>query len=400
MDDSSAHFPRRNISSGSNTRPASDCRPDGPRSHVYTGSRIDELCSKSRSESWAARCPLTNCDADCIRSCGVTKHRRSQGPRILGAGSIALISLAAVLTLRGMPSVAEYGWSSIAFYLLGSLFFFIPLALVAAELATGWPRAGGLYAWVKQAFGDRSGFLAVWFEWIENIVWFPTVLSFVAATLAYVIDPSLANNKAYLVIAMLTIFWALTLANFFGMKWTARLNNPGVIAGTLLPALVLIVLGVYWLVAGRHIAIPFHTSKLVPNMGSLNNVVFFAGVLLGFAGIEMAGFHAKETRNPGRDYPRAIFLAAALIVGISILATLAIAFVVPQAKLSLVSGLLQAFTCVLPLARDRQLGGQGDGGADRPRDARADQHLAARSGEGPVRVGEDRRPAPGAALRQ
>jgi putative glutamate/gamma-aminobutyrate antiporter len=267
----------------------------------------------------------------------------SKGPRVLGAGSIALISLAAVLTLRGMPSVAEYGWSSIAFYVLGALFFFIPLALVSAELATGWPRAGGLYAWVKEAFGERSGFMAVWFEWVENIVWFPTVLSFVAATLAYVIDPGLANDKLYLVIAMLAIFWALTLANFFGMKWTARLNNPGVIAGTLLPAVVLIGFGAYWLLAGRHNAIPFHASKLAPNLGSLSHLVFFAGVLLGFAGIEMAGFHAKETRNPGRDYPRAIFLAAGLIVGISVLGTLAIAFVVPQAKLDLVSGLLQAF---------------------------------------------------------
>ena len=107
----------------------------------------------------------------------VRRHdaERPQGPRVLGAASIALISLAAVLTLRGMPTVAEYGWSSIAFYILGALFFFIPLALVSAELATGWPRAGGLYAWVKQAFGERSGFLAVWFEWVENIVWFPTV---------------------------------------------------------------------------------------------------------------------------------------------------------------------------------------------------------------------------------
>jgi putative glutamate/gamma-aminobutyrate antiporter len=254
-----------------------------------------------------------------------------------------LISLAAVLTLRGFPAVAEYGWSSIAFYLLGALFFFIPLALVAAELATGWPRAGGIFAWVREAFGDRSGFLAVWFEWVENIVWFPTVLSFCAATLAYVIEPALATNKLYLVIAMLAIFWSLTLANFFGMQWTARLNNPGVIAGTLVPAAVLIGLGAYWILAGRHSAIPFHASKLVPKLGSANNLVFFAGVLLGFAGIEMAGFHAKETRDPGRDYPRAIFLAAGLIVGISILATLAIAFVVPQAKLSLVAGLLEAF---------------------------------------------------------
>jgi putative glutamate/gamma-aminobutyrate antiporter len=268
---------------------------------------------------------------------------QAQGPRILGGSAIALISLAAVLTLRSMPSVAEYGWSSIAYYLLGAIFFFIPLALVAAELATGWPRAGGLYAWVREAFSDRSGFLAIWFEWIENVVWFPTVLSFVAAAIAYVIEPHLANEKVYLVIVMLAVFWGLTLANFFGMKWTLRLNNPAVIIGTLIPAAVLIALGVYWLIAGKHNAIPFHASKLAPSLSSVNNMVFFVGVILGYAGIEMAGFHAKETRNPKRDYPRAIILSAMLIVGISILATLAIAFVVPQAKLSLVSGILQAF---------------------------------------------------------
>jgi amino acid transporter len=91
--------------------------------------------------------------------------------RVLGVRSLALISVAAVLTLRGMPSVAEYGWSSIVYYLLGALFFFAPLALVVAELETGWPKAGGLYAWVKEGFGDRPGFLAVWFEWVENILY-------------------------------------------------------------------------------------------------------------------------------------------------------------------------------------------------------------------------------------
>jgi glutamate:GABA antiporter len=273
----------------------------------------------------------------------VTAPETSSGPRILGASAIALISLAAVLTLRGMPSVAEYGWSSIAYYILGSLFFFVPLALVAAELATAWPRAGGLYAWVREAFNDRSGFLAIWFEWVEGVVWFPTVLSFVAASLAYVIDPSLANNKVYLVLVMLGVFWGLTLANFFGLKWVMRLNNTAVIVGTLIPAAVLIAMGAYWLAAGRTSAIPFHAHKLVPSLGSLGGLVFFVGVVLGFAGIEMAGFHAKQTRNPRRDFPRALLLATVLIVGISILATLAIAFVVPHAQLSLVSGVLQTF---------------------------------------------------------
>src|ERR1700733_6792878 len=103
----------------------------------------------------------------------LTADATGKKARTLGASSIALISLAAVLTLRSLPAIAEYGWSSIAYYLLGAVLFFIPLALVAAELATGWPRAGGLYAWVKEAFGDRWGFLAIWFEGVRKVGCFP-----------------------------------------------------------------------------------------------------------------------------------------------------------------------------------------------------------------------------------
>jgi amino acid transporter len=272
----------------------------------------------------------------------VTRDPKS-ATRFIGPTGIAFITVAAILTLRSLPTLAEYGWASIAYYVIGAMFFFVPLAFVAAELATGWPRAGGMFAWVKQGFGQRLGFLAVWFDWIENVVWFPTVLSFVAATLAYIFDPKLANNRLYLVIVMLVVFWGLTIANFFGLKKMLRFNNISVVAGTLFPAVVLIALGIYWLFSGKTNAIPFHAHLLIPKIKNVNDVVFFAGVLLGFAGVEMAGFHAKETRNVKKDYPRAVFMATALILGISIFATLAIAFVVPQNKLSLVSGLMQAF---------------------------------------------------------
>ncbi len=265
------------------------------------------------------------------------------GSRFMGASGIALISLTAVLTVRGFPAVAEYGWSSIAYYLLGAVLFLVPLALIAAELSAAFPKAGGLYAWVKEGFQERSGVMAIWFEWIEDQVWFPTVLSFVAAAAAYVIDPSLANHKVYLVVVMLGVFWALTLANFFGLRWTLRLNNPGVVIGTLIPAAVLVGIAIYWLVAGKHNAIPFHPSKLAPSFAHLSNLVFFVGVVLGYAGIELAGFHAKETRNPKRDFPRALLMATALIVGISVVATLAISFVVPVSQLSLVAGIPQTF---------------------------------------------------------
>lgn len=269
------------------------------------------------------------------------KPKRSAG--FLGPGGIALITIAAIFTLRGLPALAEYGWGSVFFYVVGALFFFIPLAFVAAELATSWPRAGGMYSWVRQGFGPQTGFLAVWFDWIENVVWFPTVLSFVAATLAYVINPSLASNKLYLVVVMLVVFWGLTLANFFGLQSILKLNNIALFIGTLFPAALLIGLGIYWVVAGRTSAIPFSAHALVPDLSSMSNVVFFAGVLLGFAGVEMAGYHAKETRNVRRDYPRAVFMSIGVILTASILATLAIAIVVPSSQLSLVSGLMQSF---------------------------------------------------------
>ena len=195
----------------------------------------------------------------------------------------------------------------------------------------------------QRSFRPRAGFLAVWFDWIENVVWFPTVLSFVAATIAYMFEPNLANNKWYLVIIMLVVFWGMTLANFLGLKNILRFNNAAVVVGTLIPIAVLIALGLYWLVSGRPNAIPFHASKLLPSFSSIGNLVFFAGVLLGYAGVEMAGYSAKQLKNIRRDYPRAVAASTLLILVLSILGTLAISFVVPDGKLSLVAGLMQAF---------------------------------------------------------
>ena len=263
--------------------------------------------------------------------------------RFVGPVGIALITVAAILTLRGFPSTAEYGWASIFFYVVGAALFFVPLSFVAAELATTWPKAGGVYAWVREGFGTKTGFISVWFDWIENVVWFPTVLSFVAATIAYIFEPNLANNKWYLVIMMLVVFWGMTLANFLGLKNILRFNNAAVVAGTLIPIAILIALGLYWLTSGKTNQIPFHAHALLPNFSNLGNLVFFAGVLLGFAGVEMAGYSANQLKDIKRDFPRAVAISTVLILVLSILGTLAISFVVPDKSLSLVSGLMQAF---------------------------------------------------------
>lgn len=266
--------------------------------------------------------------------------------RILGATSIALMTVAATDSLRNLPSMAVYGWSSVAWFLLGTFLFLIPIALVAAELATGWPIAGGVYAWVREAFGERWGFLAVWCEWAQNIVWFPSILMFIATTLAVAIDPDLASNNVFLVVVMLAVFWGLTLINLKGLRASSLLERIGVIAGTMVPQTLLIVLGLVWVLQGRPTQIPWAPGAMLPEI-NLSTLPLVATVVLLFAGMELSGYHALETRNPGRDYPRAILTAAVLIFTLSVFSTLAIAMVVPVQQLNLAAGLMQAFYAFL-----------------------------------------------------
>jgi amino acid transporter len=68
------------------------------------------------------------------------------------------------------------------FYILFAAgMFLLPASLVAAELGGAFSKeGGGIYTWVKEAFGSRWGFTAIWLQWIQNVVWYPTVLAFAA----------------------------------------------------------------------------------------------------------------------------------------------------------------------------------------------------------------------------
>ncbi|MFN8467810.1 MAG: APC family permease [Caldilineaceae bacterium] len=267
--------------------------------------------------------------------------------KTLGVFALAMINVAAVLSLRNYPSMAVYGWSSIGWYVIGTIAFFIPLTLAGAELATGWPKGGGVYAWVKEAFGEASGFIAVFCEWSNNLVWFPTVLAFVASTFAYAFNPDLASNNVFMFVVMLVAFWGTTAVALLGEKASSRFTSFGVIGGSIIPAVLIIVLGLLYVATGKPMALPpFSLSATVPVI-NLSTLPFIATVVLLFAGMEMAGFHALEVRNPQKDFPKAMAVSAVIIFVLTVIGTLAIAIVVPVDQLNLAAGLMQAFQIFL-----------------------------------------------------
>lgn len=263
--------------------------------------------------------------------------------RFLNVPLLALLNLSVMSSLRNLPIVSEYGYGSLFFYCLVAVVFLFPAALISAELATGWARTGGIYIWVKEAFGPMWGFFAVWMQWIHNVTWFPAILSFSAATFAYLFNPELANNKAYIISFILIGFWGMTFYNSMGLKVSTWFSALGVIAGTVLPGLLFIALGVAWIAMGHPLQIHFSYDELIPQMSDIQNLVFLAGLLLAFGGLEVSAVHAREVKNPQRDYPRAILIAALLCFVLYTLGALAIAYVIPREQISLVSGVMDGF---------------------------------------------------------
>ncbi len=263
--------------------------------------------------------------------------------RVISIFMLAMLNVSIMASLRNLPLVAEYGLGVLFFFLVVALFFLIPCALISAELATGWPKSGGIYIWVREAFGDRWGFFAIWMQWVHNVAWYPVIMSFVAATLAYVISPGLAKNKFFILSVVLIGYWGMTWLNCLGIKTSGWFSTIGVLLGTIAPGILIISLGAAWIFGGNPIQTPLTWGALIPDLSSLGNLVFLSGLFLAFAGLEVSAAYASDVANPQRNYPRAIILGALITFFVFLLGSLSIAMVIPKEEISLVSGLIEAF---------------------------------------------------------
>ncbi|MBD7994039.1 amino acid permease [Arthrobacter sp. Sa2CUA1] len=276
------------------------------------------------------------------------KKGRAAQTATITVGALAVMNIVAVVSLRGLPAEAEYGLSSIFYYVFAAIVFLIPVSIVAAELATGWPETGGVFRWVGEAFGPRWAFLAMFMLFIEVTFWFPTVLTFGAVSLAYTgtdqsLDAQLSGNKAFVLAVVLIVYWLATFIAFRGAAAFSKVAQWGGIIGTLIPAAILIVLGFAYFFAGNTPQIELGWGELIPDFSNFANVVLAASIFLFYAGMEMNAIHVKDVKNSNRNYPLAVLIAAAGTVVIFVLGTLAIAFVVPQADINLTQSLLTSY---------------------------------------------------------
>lgn len=266
----------------------------------------------------------------------------------LGVFTLAIMNVTAVVSLRGLPAEAVYGMSSAFYYLFAAIVFLIPTSLVAAELAAMFQdKQGGVFRWVGEAYGKRLGFLAIWLQWIESTIWYPTVLTFGAVSIAFigtndVHDMSLASNRFYTLAVVLIIYWLATFISLKGMGWVGKVAKVGGMVGTIIPAALLIILAIVYLAQGGHSNLDFDSS-FFPDFTNFNNVVLAASIFLFYAGMEMGGIHVKDMQNPSKNYPKAVFIGALITVIIFVLGTFSLGIIIPARDINLTQSLLVGF---------------------------------------------------------
>ncbi|MDE6096110.1 MAG: amino acid permease [Muribaculaceae bacterium] len=266
----------------------------------------------------------------------------------MGVFTLIIMNIVAVVSLRGLPAEAEYGVSSAFYYILAALIFLVPVSLVAAELAAMFPyQQGGMFRWVGEAFGDKFGFLGIWMQWIESTIWYPTVLTFGAVSLAFIgmdhiYDTHLAANKYYTIVVVLAIYWLATIISLKGMGWVGKVSKIGGLVGTIIPVCILVVCGVIYLATGGKSQMDWHGS-FIPDFSNFNNIVLAVSIFLFYAGMEMSGVHVREVKNPTVNYPKAVIVGAIATVAIFILGTYALGVIIPAKDINLVQSLLVGF---------------------------------------------------------
>ena len=247
---------------------------------------------------------------------------------------MTLFTVAAILVIDTLAPSAAIGPSSISWWIITLVLFFIPYGLITAELGTTYPEQGGLYIWVRNAFGERWAARTTWLYWINVALWMPSVYVLFAGMFAQLFIPDLSLWGQILIGILMT--WVTVVIGIIALdigKWVPNI-------GALMKALIMLVIGVgAFVYAARHgVANDLSFRNILPSWDA--GLYFLPVIVYNFMGFELMSGAGEEMQNPQRDIPRAIITAGLLIAFFYLMGTIGMLMALPAEQLGLVTGII------------------------------------------------------------
>lgn len=247
---------------------------------------------------------------------------------------MTLFTVAAILVIDTLAPSAAIGPSSISWWIITLVLFFIPYGLITAELGTTYPEQGGLYIWVRNAFGERWAARTTWLYWINVALWMPSVYVLFAGMFAQLFIPDLSLWGQIAIGVLMT--WVTVIIGIVALdvgKWVPNI-------GALIKAVIMLVIGfgAFFYAAQHGVANDLSFRNILPSWDA--GLYFLPVIVYNFMGFELMSGAGEEMQNPQRDIPRAIIIAGVLIAFFYLMGTIGMLMALPAEQLGLVSGII------------------------------------------------------------
>ncbi|MCT3320812.1 APC family permease [Lactobacillus johnsonii] len=279
------------------------------------------------------------------------KEKKSVKKVYISILALTLMNVTIIAGIGNDVQQAFYGLSSVTYFAIGAICFFIPTALVAAELASGWSNRGGIFRWVGEGLGKGWALTCLLILWFQTMINFGMGMPSYAATIMFytpMYDKAVQfaqhpQHEVLIMTGFIILYWVLTFVATKGVKAFANVAKYGVLIGTFIPLALMIILTIVWLCEGHQPAIPMTPKGLIPKWNGMSTLALAAGVFFSYTGIDMNAAHIKQLKHPEKDFTKAMFISMILVFLIFVVGTVIIAMVVPENQINVIYTLNTVF---------------------------------------------------------
>jgi APA family basic amino acid/polyamine antiporter len=181
-------------------------------------------------------------------------------------------------------------------------------ALIAAELASAYPQAGGVYTFLRESWAPSVAFLWGWaMFWTMHTGIIAVIANVFARYATYFVDVGPNGTKLLAVGAILL----LSAVNYVGVRQGSLVQTTVTIAKVV--AIVAIIIVAFALGPKGAIPVAGGTAAGAGELTARSFALALVAGLFAFGGWHMVTYAAEETRDPERTIPRALAVGVILV---------------------------------------------------------------------------------------
>ena len=254
---------------------------------------------------------------------------------------MALMAVCIVLVPDSIAPSAAIGVTSIFWWLLLLITFFYPYGLITAELGTTYREDGGIYGWIKRAYGKTWGARIAFYYWVNYVFWVASTSILFALFVEKMIGITFSPITISLI--SLIVIWICFLFSFSKISDDIWLLKIGAVS----KAFILLSVGFIgtYIALTKGTANDFSWKNLTPSFNS--GMKFLPMILFNFVGFEVIAAVSSEMENPQKNIPKILMIGGILIAFFYLFSTFGMLVAIPVEHLSTSIGIIESLDVLL-----------------------------------------------------